>query len=193
MKLIQIEGVQIEHYDFDGSLKWFFFQNQYFCFPLTRSSSTEDCLYLDISSPNKNDDSPVLIYITDDDEFTLDQYKIEDFARFQNKVVVIPEFRKSLLGFFSDKALGFDNAGLYDLELALNYIFENVKSFGGNVDDITIFGNGVGADYVSAITRSGKFPGLKSQILSSSTAELDLHSFEYQDRFDEYRFEFVTV
>ena len=164
------------------------FANHYPCFPSTRSSSTEDCLYLDISSPNQNANTSVLIYITDDDEFTLDQYKIKNFAKFQNKVVIIPEFRKALLGFFSDKSLNFDNAGLYDLELALNYIFENIASFGGNVDDMTIFGNGVGADYASAITRSGKFPGLKSQILSSSTAELDLHSLEYQEKFDEYRF-----
>jgi len=163
-------------------------ENSPACPSTTRSSSTEDCLYLVISSPSNDEVSPVLIFITDDDEFTLDHYKIEEFAQFQNKVVVIPEFRKSLLGFFSDKSLGLDNAGLYDLELALNYIFENVASFGGNVDDITIFGNGVGADYVSAITRSGKFPGLKSQILSSSTAELDLHSLEYQDRFDEYKY-----
>ena len=45
------------------------------------------------------------------------------------------------------------NLGLKDQRLALEWVKENIRTFGGNPDDVTIFGPSAGAHSVSSAIR----------------------------------------
>jgi carboxylesterase type B len=58
-------------------------------------------------------------------------------------MVVSTNYRTSALGFLSSaevKASGEENFGSYDQRLALNWVQENIKAFGGAPDKVTIWG-----------------------------------------------------
>jgi carboxylesterase type B len=65
-------------------------------------------------------------------------------------IIVTINYRLSTFGFLytgTDDAPG--NAGLYDQALALKWVKDNIEHFGGNPNEITIFGQSVGSYSVS--------------------------------------------
>lgn len=72
-------------------------------------------------------------------------------------VLVVPQYRLGPLGFLSTQSETITgNAGLLDIVLALNWIKTYVSLFGGNPNQITIFGQSSGAAMVSALLFSPK-------------------------------------
>ena len=72
---------------------------------------------------------------------TLDVYDPKILASEQNVIVASLQYRVASLGFlFLDGVEGVDgNAGLLDQRLAIKWIKNNIRQFGGNPDNITLF------------------------------------------------------
>lgn len=113
----------------------------------------EDCLFLNIWAPKKANDCPVLIYIHGG-SFTggsADEGHIsgKEFAK-HGIIFVAMNYRLGAFGFCSHPDLTNDkgicgNFGLYDQYISLKWIKENIESFGGNPNKMTLIGQSAGA------------------------------------------------
>lgn len=116
---------------------------------------SEDCLYLNIWSPTRCccdslNKLPVLVWIHGGGFFTgssnVDIYDGSTLAAFGEAVVVSMNYRLGIFGFLSDGTeLAPGNMGMYDQIQALKWIKENIHFFGGDHNDITLFGHSAGA------------------------------------------------
>ncbi|CAL4109495.1 unnamed protein product, partial [Meganyctiphanes norvegica] len=121
--------------------------------PNTRIS--EDCLYLSVVVPKPRPiNSAVMLWIYGGGFYsgtsTLDIYDLKMLAAEQNVIVVAIQYRVASLGFLymgSSDVPG--NAGMFDQLLGLKWAKDNIKYFGGNPNNITIFGESAGAVSVS--------------------------------------------
>ncbi|KAJ6633852.1 Esterase B1 [Pseudolycoriella hygida] len=139
----------------------------------------EDCLYLNIYTKNLNPDSkaPVMIWIHGGG-FMFGSCGPEiygpDYLLQNNVVLVVTNYRVGVLGFasFTDPAIGIPgNAGLRDQLMAIKWVKENIESFGGDSDNITVFGQSAGANSVHYLMLTDKAKDLfKRGILMSGTA-----------------------
>ncbi|XP_063826463.1 neuroligin-3-like [Ostrinia nubilalis] len=113
-------------------------------------SESEDCLYLNVYSPNLNPGTPlaVMVFIhgggfksgSGDDD-----YYGPDFLMAHNVVLVTINYRLDALGFLcldTEEVPG--NAGMKDQVLALKWVQENIAKFGGDPNNVTIFGESAG-------------------------------------------------
>ncbi|XP_019639346.1 PREDICTED: neuroligin-2-like [Branchiostoma belcheri] len=136
---------------------------------------SEDCLYLNVYSPNKPADSglhPVLVVIHGG-SYRRGSGREYDGAVLAERgtVVVTLNFRLGALGWLStedESALG--NFGLLDQIEALKWVQMNIKHFGGDPDRVTIMGCAAGASsaalHLTSIYSAGLFHGM---ILSSGS------------------------
>ena len=149
--------------------------------------SREDCLYLNIYTPNplrvdpiRTSLKPVMLWIhgggfTEGDASTLidPEYLLD-----QDVVFVSIQYRLGLLGFFavenSTDLSG--NLGLKDQQEAMRWVQRNIVFFGGDPARVTIFGVSAGAVSVHSHILSPSAKGLfRAAILQSGTA---LFSYE---------------
>ncbi|XP_056108139.1 fatty acyl-CoA hydrolase precursor, medium chain [Rhinichthys klamathensis goyatoka] len=142
--------------------------------------SAEDCLYLNVYTPSKpgaNDKLPVMVWIHGGG-LSMASASIFDghvLAAYQDVVVVLIQYRLGLLGFFStgdEHAPG--NYGLLDQVAALQWVQENIHSFGGDPGLVTIFGESAGGVSVSLHVLSPLSANLFDHaIAESGTAAMD--------------------
>ena len=114
---------------------------------------SEDCLYLNIWTPELPSDfnpqfRPVLV-VLEGQLFTLgnpEDIPADDLVSDQDLVVVSVAYRLNAFGFLSyeDPTLP-GNLGLLDQNLALQWIYNNIEKFGGDPNQITLFGHSAGA------------------------------------------------
>jgi carboxylesterase type B len=98
-----------------------------------------------------------------------------DFLITEDVVVVTINYRLGLLGFLclEDPTLGVPgNAGLKDVVMALKWVHENIRQFGGDPDNITIFGQSSGAAAVHLLTLSPMGRGLFHKAIGQSGTAL---------------------
>ncbi|MCT7789977.1 MAG: carboxylesterase family protein [Lactobacillus crispatus] len=72
-------------------------------------------------------------------------------VRENNLIVVGVNYRLGVLGFVKDQDGNFANNGLLDGIAGLKWIKENISAFGGDPDNITLFGQSAGADLIRNI------------------------------------------
>ncbi|XP_051979151.1 fatty acyl-CoA hydrolase precursor, medium chain-like [Xyrauchen texanus] len=142
--------------------------------------SSEDCLYLNVYTPSKPGDNaklPVMVWIHGGG-LSMGSASMFDghvLASYQNVVVVLIQYRLGLLGFFStgdEHAPG--NYGLLDQVAALQWVQENIHSFGGDPGLVTIFGESAGGVSVSLHILSPLSSNLfHHAIAESGTAAMD--------------------
>ncbi|KAH3723465.1 hypothetical protein DPMN_049253 [Dreissena polymorpha] len=97
---------------------------------------SEDCLTLDIYAPNStivNQSSlPVLVFLYSSPGYS-SAFAADVLCTVGDVVVVVINFRQGMLGFFSlgsEAASG--NYGLFDQQMALQWIAKYIHSFGGD-------------------------------------------------------------
>ncbi|XP_044729692.1 esterase E4-like, partial [Chrysoperla carnea] len=121
--------------------------------------SEDDCLYLNIYTPQissdpTNEKYPVMFWIPGY-PFIYEMGSLEfygpEFLVAKKVVLITINYRHGFLGFLklNDPLLNVTgNAGLKDQVEALRWVKKNIEAFGGDSNKITIFGQGFGAAYV---------------------------------------------
>lgn len=157
---------------------------------------SEDCLSLNVFTPALDDgekDIPVMVWIHGGAFIAggSNQYDAINLAKDKNVIVVTMNYRLGALGFFShpdiDTELGEEqgNLGLQDQQLALKWVNENIEAFGGDINNVTLFGESAGAmsvctqmvapnsqDYVNRfILQSGVCAGGGLPVIEKATVE----------------------
>ena len=117
---------------------------------------SEDCLYMNIYRPNTSEeDLPVYVWIHGGGNINgfADQYPMGNLSRETNSVIVVIQYRLHVFGFLSHPALrsGADllddsgNYGILDQIKALGWVRDNIATFGGDPNRVTIGGESAGA------------------------------------------------
>ena len=122
-------------------------------YDLTERSTTEDCLFLNVSLPadlRPGERLPVLAWIHGGAFVggSSSLYRLDRLAVQGRLVVVSFNYRPGLLGFMAVKGLDAEangGAGLEDQRLALRWIQRNVAAFGGDPGNVTLAGESAGA------------------------------------------------
>ncbi|XP_068608855.1 bile salt-activated lipase-like [Brachionichthys hirsutus] len=153
---------------------------------MTDTRGSEDCLYLNIWVPHGSSvstDLPVMVWIYGGgfllggsmganflDNYLYSGQEISDRG---DVIVVTLGYRVGTLGFLStgDSSLP-GNYGLWDQHAAIGWVHRNIRSFGGDPDNITIFGESAGGASVSFQTLSPHNKGLFRRAISQSGVAL---------------------
>ncbi|KPJ04074.1 Venom carboxylesterase-6 [Papilio xuthus] len=142
----------------------------------------EDCLTLSIHTANFTASQPVLVWLQGE-EYTTTDTTLRSFKNFvdRNVVVVNVNYRLSIFGFLClgvPEAPG--NAGLKDVVQALKWIKENIAGFGGNPDNVILFGHGSGAAMVDLLTLSPSAEHLFHKAITQSGSALSPGAIAYK-------------
>jgi para-nitrobenzyl esterase len=141
-------------------------------------AQAEDCLYLNVYEPTdaKNAKLPVMVWIHGG-AFIFGSgsaYDGSQFAR-QGVIVVTVNYRLGRAGWFAHPALTAQNPkgllgnyGLMDQIAALNWVHDNIKAFGGDPKNVTVFGESAGAISVNYLMLAPQAKGLFQKALSES-------------------------
>jgi para-nitrobenzyl esterase len=157
---------------------------------------TEDCLYLDVRAPDDFADKnyPVMFWIHGggNTHGHKDYYDYSALVAKKNVIVVSINYRLGALGWFSHPAIqglqdGIDktaNFGTLDIIEALKWVQSNIAQFGGNPDNVTIFGESAGAHNVYTMLASPLSKGLFHKAIAQSgytiSNSLD-HAYDHQN------------
>lgn len=149
---------------------------------------TEDCLYLNVYTPDIKPKKPLpvmfwihgggLICGSGNDDFYGPDYLIR-----HDVVVVTINYRVGILGFLcldTEEIPG--NAGMKDQVAALRWVKKNIVNFGGDPDNITIFGESAGSASASYHLMSPMTKGLLKRAILQSGVSTCGWSYTYQPR-----------
>ncbi|CAD6192418.1 unnamed protein product [Caenorhabditis auriculariae] len=124
--------------------------------------SGEDCLTFNVVRPKGSEGKklPVLFWIHgggyEVGSASLHGYKsfVDNYVK-HDIIVVSIQYRLGFLGFFSDgtsEVTGMQ--GMFDEAAALKFVYDNIDSFGGDRNEITVWGYSAGAGSVSQLSLS---------------------------------------
>ena len=143
-------------------------------------TGSEDCLYLDILTPKKTNKTklPVMFWIHGGGNTSglKDLYDFSKMVSKHNVIVVTVNYRLGPFGWFTHPAIqklqfGDDktsNFGTLDLIMALKWVNQNINKFGGDKENITIFGESAGGHNVLSLLVSKKAKNLFHKAISMS-------------------------
>ena len=150
----------------------------------------EDCLYLDIYSPSdfKDKNLPVMFWIHGGGNTSgwKDYYNFSKLSSKHDVIVVAINYRLGPLGWFyhpliQDTQDGLDkssNFGTLDIIAALKWVQNNIHHFGGDANNVTIFGESAGGHNVFALLASPLTNNLFHKAISQSGYTTS-HTLEY--------------
>lgn len=146
-----------------------------------KEARSEDSLYLNVWKPANSDGKklPVLVYIhggsLNSGQSYYGDYNGETLAK-KGVVVVTIAYRLGVFGYLASDELAEEsenhttgNYGLLDQIQALKWVNENIASFDGDPDNITIAGESAGASSVNAICVSPLAKGLFKRAVAESS------------------------
>jgi para-nitrobenzyl esterase len=144
----------------------------------------EDCLYLNVVTPGLDDARrPVMVWIHGGG-FIMGSgssplYDGTEFARRSDIVFVSLNYRLGELGFlFLDELdegyAGSGNIGILDQIAALEWVRDNISRFGGDPDNVTIFGESAGGMSVGTLLATPSARGLFHKAIAQSGAARNL-------------------
>ena len=134
---------------------------------------SEDCLAADIYAPAnaKDSDLPVMVWIHGGSNVSgaSQLYQGHRLAVNEDVIVVSVQYRLGPLGWFAHEDLrnsatrpedAAANFGVLDLVASLTWVRDNISAFGGNPDNVTIFGESAGGHNVVTLLASPLAKGL---------------------------------
>lgn len=136
---------------------------------------TEDCLFLNVWTPENAQGRNVLVWIHGGgfvyESAFMPYYSGLALAAKTGFVVVSMNYRLGILGFLNaDSPDAPGNQGLLDQNLALKWIRDNIEVFGGDPSKVTIFGESAGAMSVNCHLMSPVSKGLfRRAVMMSGT------------------------
>jgi para-nitrobenzyl esterase len=143
---------------------------------------SEDCLYLNVWTPKASLDAklPVMVWIHGGGfqaGATSEPRQDGEHLAHRGVVVVSMNYRLGIFGFFSHPELTKEsphrasgNYGLLDQAAALQWVRKNIAAFGGDPENVTIFGESAGSFSVSALMASPISKGLIHRAIGESGA-----------------------
>ena len=148
---------------------------------------SEDCLFLNLFTPGLDGARrPILFWIHGggwrEGSGTAPGFNGAALARAQNVVVVTINHRLNGFGFLQlagsgERFADAGNAGLLDILAALRWVRDHAAVFGGDADNVTLFGESGGASKIAAILAMRAAAGLfRKAIIQSSAGGLYLAS-----------------
>jgi para-nitrobenzyl esterase len=133
--------------------------------------SSEDCLFVNVWRPPGGDHMPVLVHIhgggffggSGNGDNTL-------LASTGHEVVVSMNYRLGIFGFLANRGFGAHSGdyGLQDQQAALRWVKQNIRAFGGDPGQVTIYGESAGGSSVCDQIASPTAAGLFQQAISTS-------------------------
>ena len=126
----------------------------------------ENCQYLNIWTPSLKKDAKkaVIVWIhggvfSDGSSIKRDAYDGRNLSEFGDIVVVSLNHRLNILGYldlsaFGEKYWNTPNLGQADLVAALRWIHDNIESFGGDPENVTLLGQSGGGGKINALLQT---------------------------------------
>lgn len=157
-------------------------ENSFFYRPARLRS--EDCLYLNVWAPEEAEEPlPVMVWVHGGaltrGSGAIPAYDGTRLAR-KGVVLVTINYRLGVLGYFAHPELVAEsdqyaagNYGILDQIEALRWVRDSIASFGGDPDNVTVFGESAGAWSVHFLTASPLSEGLFHKAIAQSGARLD--------------------
>ncbi len=146
----------------------------------------ENCQNLNVwtNTLDQNAKKPVMVWFhgggfSDGSAIELEAYDGDALCRNGDVVVVTVNHRLHLLGYLDLSAFGQQyhnsvNAGITDLVEALTWVQHNISAFGGDPDNVTIFGQSGGGGKVYTLMQTPQAAGLfHKAIIMSGTDNFD--------------------
>ena len=140
----------------------------------------EKCMNLNVWTKGLNDDTkrPVMVWLhgggyTAGSSCELPSYDGENLSRTGDVVVVSVNHRLNVLGFLdlsavSDKYAQSANVGMMDIVAALQWVNKNIENFGGDPNNVTIFGQSGGGGKVNTLMYTPSAKGLFQKAIMQS-------------------------
>ena len=178
---------------------------------------SENCLYLNVYAPsssknkleNNNELLPVMVWIHGGGNTTgmPSEYNPEIFVKTENIIVVSISYRLGFFGWLSHPLIreqvglnASSNFGLLDQIMAIQWVKNNIQFFGGDANNVTIFGESAGGQDVIALYTSPIAKGLFERAISQSggTSVTNIKDAEKIDRYDDtlknnYKYRHLTT
>eukprot|EP00933_Yihiella_yeosuensis_P012473 TRINITY_DN12114_c0_g1_i1.p1 TRINITY_DN12114_c0_g1~~TRINITY_DN12114_c0_g1_i1.p1 ORF type:complete len:627 (+),score=134.90 TRINITY_DN12114_c0_g1_i1:93-1973(+) len=152
--------------------------------PITPGTEDEDCLNLRIVAPRRGGQhqlKPVMVWFHGGDHqdgSAIDDTHRGDTLAEAGMVVVYITYRLNVFGFFAHPELSVEtprgevpwggDAGVRDQILALKWIQENISAFGGDPENVTIFGESAGGESVVHLMCTPASEGLFHKAIAQS-------------------------
>jgi para-nitrobenzyl esterase len=143
--------------------------------PEVAVKGSEDCLYLNVQAPGGStsaDKMPVIFWIHGGDNLTgaVPDLGTNLLVPNYNVVVITPSFRLGGLGWFSHPSIQYSgeptgNFGTLDLISALTWVKDNAESFGGDPNNIVLFGETSGTRNVVSLLFAPEARGLFHKVI----------------------------
>ncbi|MDO3401286.1 carboxylesterase family protein [Mycolicibacterium neoaurum] len=133
---------------------------------------SEDCLVLSVTAPVNAHDAPVMVwfhggaYLSGGGEAA--KYDADALVAEGDVVVVTVTYRLGVFGYLAPDQAADGNAGLRDQIAALRWVQRNVRAFGGNPANVTVFGQSAGGDSVLCLLVADDVEGLLHRAIIQS-------------------------
>lgn len=159
------------------------FQPEFYSDPYPEMS--EDCLYLNVWTPAKSADEklPVMVYIHGGGNGSGWSYEKEfdgEIMAQKGCILVTINYRLGVFGFFAHEDLAAEadgctgNYGLMDQCAAFEWVRDNIATFGGDPENVTMFGQSAGAMDMTALVTAPKMEGLVDRAIFQSGGFLNM-------------------
>lgn len=134
----------------------------------------EDCLTLAVSTPSMDACLPVAVWFHGGANCygggDLPWYDGASLARTANVVVVNLNYRLGPLGFLCVRGIQEENLSIEDGMMALRWIRDNIRAFGGDPNRVTLFGQSAGGNAIAHILSREDSVGLFHQVILQSAS-----------------------